>query len=226
MGTSQEIPRSLPSEADTHVQIELAEAGQHADRNSLDIQKLKSIDERVDHEVAEYAGTTRIEIDTATNSRLKRMIDRRVLSVMIVTYFLQALDKGTISFVSIMGFNDDNNLVEQQVRFTLVDYDECLMRSTDWYYLVLVVDYLYLHCNLDCRVPNQSYHPTCTHCQVSLVQYHGMGSGIGVSCGMQELRRAGSGTNYPGHVRSMYSAYFYCSEVSYQGVISSIWPSS
>lgn len=150
MGNSREISRPLQSGADTHVQIELAEAGQNVDRNSLDIQKLKSIDERVDHEVAEYAGTTRIEIDAATNNRLKRMIDRRVLSVMIVTYFLQALDKGTISFVSIMGFNDDNNLVEQQVRFTLVDFDQFLVRGTNWHYLVLVVDYLYLHCNLGC----------------------------------------------------------------------------
>ena len=45
------------------------------------------------------------------------MIDRRVSSVMIVTYFMQALDKGTISFVAIMYFNEDNNLVGQQVWF-------------------------------------------------------------------------------------------------------------
>ena len=86
--------------------------------------RLDSIDEptdkainssRIDNEVAAYAGTTRVEIDDHTNKRLKRLVDRRVLSVMIITYFLQALDKGTISFVAIMGFNEDTGLVGQQV---------------------------------------------------------------------------------------------------------------
>ncbi|BCS19943.1 uncharacterized protein APUU_20375A [Aspergillus puulaauensis] len=131
MNTSKETTNPLPLTNSSHAQVELAEAGQHVDRNSLDIQKPKAIDERVDHEVAEYAGTTRIEIDATTNNRLKRMIDRRVLSVMIVTYFLQALDKGTISFVSIMGFNEDNNLVEQQFSWL----------TTCIYIAVLVVEY-------------------------------------------------------------------------------------
>ncbi|KAF1813879.1 MFS transporter [Eremomyces bilateralis CBS 781.70] len=38
------------------------------------------------------------EISPEENKRLKRMIDRRVLPIMIFTYFLQALDKGTLSF--------------------------------------------------------------------------------------------------------------------------------
>lgn len=49
---------------------------------------------RVDKEVAKYASDTVIEISEAENKRLRRLIDRRVLSVMIFTYFLQALDKG------------------------------------------------------------------------------------------------------------------------------------
>jgi hypothetical protein len=36
---------------------------------------------------------------------------------MIFTYFLQALDKGTMSFASIMGIKKDTHLVGQQVRF-------------------------------------------------------------------------------------------------------------
>lgn len=214
MNTSKETTNPLPLANSSHAQIELAEAGQHVDRNSLDMQKLKAIDERVDHEVAEYAGTTRIEIDATTNTRLKRMIDRRVLSVMIVTYFLQALDKGTISFVSIMGFNEDNHLVEQQVTI-LADNDERLIHTTDWHHLVLVVDYLYLHRSLGSRIPNQSHHPTRSHCQVPFVQYYCMGSSIGVSCSMQELRWAGSGTDHLGYFRGMHSAYLYCPEVSH-----------
>lgn len=70
----------------------------------------------VDQEVAKYANTTRIEIDEATSSRLKTMIDRRVLVVMMVTYFTQSLDKMTISFASIMGMLEDANLSGSQVR--------------------------------------------------------------------------------------------------------------
>jgi hypothetical protein len=71
---------------------------------------------RIDPEVAKYMSTTAIEIDEATNKRLKRLIDTRVLTVMVVTYFLQALDKGTLSFSSIMHLPEDTNLEGQQVR--------------------------------------------------------------------------------------------------------------
>ena len=69
---------------------------------------------RVDPELAKYASQKAIVIDEATNARLKRMIDKRVLSIMIFTYFLQALDKGTMSFASIMGITDDAGLQGQQ----------------------------------------------------------------------------------------------------------------
>lgn len=51
--------------------------------------------DRIDKELAQYASATKIEITPEEDKRLKRMIDRRVLSIMIFTYFLQALDKGT-----------------------------------------------------------------------------------------------------------------------------------
>jgi len=69
----------------------------------------------VDKEVAEYVNETRIQIDDSTNRRLKGMIDKRILAVMIVTYFTQALDKGTMSFASIMGIIEDTNLASNQV---------------------------------------------------------------------------------------------------------------
>ena len=56
-----------------------------------------------------------MEIHPDEDKRLRRLIDRRVLIVMIFTYFLQALDKGTMSFASIMGIVDDVNLIGQQV---------------------------------------------------------------------------------------------------------------
>jgi hypothetical protein len=63
--------------------------------------------DRVDQELAKYANAVAIEISPEENARLKRLIDRRVLPVMVFTYFLQALDKGTMSFASIMGIRKD-----------------------------------------------------------------------------------------------------------------------
>jgi hypothetical protein len=58
--------------------------------------------DRVDAEVAKYANAVQIEITEEENKRLKRLIDRRVLPIMVLTYFIQALDKGTMSFTSIV----------------------------------------------------------------------------------------------------------------------------
>ena len=66
--------------------------------------------DRVDKELAKYAQATAIEISPKENKRLKRIIDKRVLTIMVFTYFLQALDKGTMSFASIMGIREDAHL--------------------------------------------------------------------------------------------------------------------
>lgn len=65
---------------------------------------------RVDKEIQTYFSRGQIEIDEATNKRRKRLIDPRILVIMVCTYFLQALDKGTISFSSILGTKQDTNL--------------------------------------------------------------------------------------------------------------------
>ncbi len=57
----------------------------------------------------------RIVISDERSAQLRCMIDKRVLAIMIATYFLQAIDKGTLSFSSIMGLNPDTGLVGQQV---------------------------------------------------------------------------------------------------------------
>ncbi|KAK1723843.1 major facilitator superfamily transporter [Colletotrichum acutatum] len=87
--------------------------------------------DKVDNEVAKYAGETIVEIDPETNKRLKRMIDKRVLSVMVFTYFMQSLDKGTMSFASIMGIIPDTGLVGQQYSWL----------TTIIYLVILCVEY-------------------------------------------------------------------------------------
>ncbi|CZR65675.1 related to allantoate permease [Phialocephala subalpina] len=85
----------------------------------------------VDSEVAKYTSDVRVHIDEATSKRLKKLIDRRVLAIMIFTYFLQALDKGTMSFASIMGIQEDTGLVGQQFSWL----------TTCIYIAVLIVEY-------------------------------------------------------------------------------------
>lgn len=68
----------------------------------------------MDSELQKYTADEAIYIDEDTSKRLKRKIDKRVLPVLIITYMCQALDKGTLSFASIMGLIEDTNLVGQQ----------------------------------------------------------------------------------------------------------------
>lgn len=76
---------------------------------SMDDEKVDHVNyDRIDDEVAKYANATSdIVITEEENRRLKRLVDKRVLPIMVFTYFLQALDKGTMSFTSIMGIRDD-----------------------------------------------------------------------------------------------------------------------
>ncbi|KAH9933637.1 MFS general substrate transporter [Epithele typhae] len=74
----------------------------------------------IDGEVADFFAAqghsvgAPVEIDEATDRRLRWMIHKRVLVVMVVTYFAQTLDKGTLNFASIMGIIEDTHLVGQQ----------------------------------------------------------------------------------------------------------------
>jgi hypothetical protein len=71
--------------------------------------------DRVDKEVAAYSNDVAVYISEEENIRLRKLVDRKVLVIMIVTYFLQAIDKGTLSFSAIMGIRTDTNLNGQQV---------------------------------------------------------------------------------------------------------------
>ncbi|KAF3401882.1 hypothetical protein F1880_009907 [Penicillium rolfsii] len=86
---------------------------------------------RVDKEVQMYANSG-VHVSEEDNKRLKKMIDRRVLVIMILTYFLQALDKGTMSFSSIMGIKTDAHLEDGQKYSWL---------TTCIYIAVLIVEY-------------------------------------------------------------------------------------
>jgi hypothetical protein len=89
----------------------------HVERTlSADMDKKDHMDyDRVDSEVAKYTSDVKVDISEEESTRLRRLIDRRILVIMIITYFLQALDKGTLSFSAIMGIRTDANLQGQEV---------------------------------------------------------------------------------------------------------------
>lgn len=55
-----------------------------------------------------------ISISTADDKRILRRIDVALLPIMLAVYFLQALDKATLSYASIFGIIDDTHLVGDQ----------------------------------------------------------------------------------------------------------------
>ncbi|KAH0587320.1 hypothetical protein H2248_006121 [Termitomyces sp. 'cryptogamus'] len=101
-----------------------ATAGRFEDGKELEVYSLGSGSTEapprgIDSEIAEFFAQTStttkaVVIDNVTNVRLRWMIHKRVLVVMVITYFAQTLDKGTINFASIMGIREDAHLVGQQ----------------------------------------------------------------------------------------------------------------
>lgn len=111
-------PKITPAETGQNEErIEYQDDKKEPERgNSVELDKSNLQDYgKVDKELAKYVAEGRIEITEQESTRLRRLIDRRVLVIMITTYFLQAIDKGTMSFASIMGIREDTNLIKQEV---------------------------------------------------------------------------------------------------------------
>lgn len=92
---------------------------------------------KIDKEVAKYSSAVRIDISPEENTRLRKLIDKRILVVMILTYFLQAIDKGTMSFSSIMGLPKDTGLLTPEGKVS----QDFSWLTTCIYITILVVEY-------------------------------------------------------------------------------------
>ncbi|KAK4050907.1 hypothetical protein OIO90_004883 [Microbotryomycetes sp. JL221] len=70
----------------------------------------------MDAEVAAVAAQDwkAVKITPEENKRLYRMVVKRVLTIMLGTYFIQGLDKSTMSFAAIMNIREDTGMVGQQ----------------------------------------------------------------------------------------------------------------
>jgi hypothetical protein len=74
----------------------------------------------IDEELRKYVvAADNVQVDEATSKRLRHMINKRVLIVMVGTYFLQSLDKNAISYAAIMGIQEDAHLVGQDVSIAI-----------------------------------------------------------------------------------------------------------
>lgn len=155
---------------------------------------------RVDKEIQAYAAHSQVEIDDATNTRLKRMIDRRILVVMICTYFLQALDKGTMSFSAIMGIKDDAHLKDGQKVWNTCEAFLSISMLNSLLPVVLLVDHVYLHRCTYRRISHQLDHPKSPTRQVPGHQHLPVGYGSGTPFSLQELHWIGHCSHPPGYL--------------------------
>lgn len=60
-----------------------------------------------------YKSMRDVELDPAEANKVKRKVDLRILSLLIVTYFFQYLDKNSINLASVYGLKTDTHLVGQ-----------------------------------------------------------------------------------------------------------------
>lgn len=139
---------------------------------------------RVDKEIAQYAGQDMIEVDEETSKRLRRMIDKRVLVIMILTYFLQALDKGTMSFSSIMGIREYAGLENGQ-KVVCPNHTHNIVAALTL--VVLLAHDLYLHRRALCRIPYQLDHPASPYREIPRREHHSLGCSSGPAQCLQGL---------------------------------------
>ncbi|KAJ3517545.1 hypothetical protein NLJ89_g435 [Agrocybe chaxingu] len=131
----------------------------------------------IDAEVADFFAQSEVSkavvIDQATNVRLRWMIHKRVLTVMVITYFTQALDKGTINFASIMGIREDTNLVGQEYAWLTT----CGLWSS-----LLIASMANPRLEPCVGVPNQPSSTTLSNSQVLVLQPSIMAWGVVLAC--------------------------------------------
>ncbi|WWD20485.1 hypothetical protein CI109_104961 [Kwoniella shandongensis] len=93
------------------------EKGHDAFIEDVELNKKDLVEQVEDNEAAPYIDHT-IVIDEAENKRLKRMIDLRILPLLCLAYFAQAMDKGATSPISIMGWLEDVGATGQDYALT------------------------------------------------------------------------------------------------------------
>ena len=77
-----------------------------------------------------------VEVDLPQNKRVLRKVDSRILPVLMITYFLQYLDKNCINIASVYGLKTDNHLKGQEYSWLSISLRSCV-DSSDYLHLQL-----------------------------------------------------------------------------------------
>ena len=83
----------------------------HSASSTAAAQKILAHSHDADEAMKAFVNGEVVEIDHATNKRLLRIIDFRMMPLMCVIYGMNYLDKTTLSYASIMGIKTDIHLV-------------------------------------------------------------------------------------------------------------------
>lgn len=149
----------------------------------------------IDAEVADFFGdknAPRIVMSEEENVRVRWLVHKRVLTVLVITYFAQALDKGCVPRLLFFAFHGCYHLRTTSHAHVPQDYKLCQHYGiTRGHGLegtrVCVAHHLRLHRHLGLGVPHQSPHSTVTHRQIPLLQHHCLGRCTRWNSALQEL---------------------------------------
>lgn len=73
-----------------------------------------------------YKATKDDELDPIEAKKVLRKVDIRILSLLMVTYFLQYLDKNCVNIASVYGLKKDTHLVGQD--YSWLSQSQCLLK--------------------------------------------------------------------------------------------------
>ncbi|CAE6444321.1 unnamed protein product [Rhizoctonia solani] len=93
---------------------------------------------------------TPVEISPEQDAAVLRKVDRWLVPVMLMVYFLQQLDKSSLSYTSVFGIVSDTNLVGSQYSWlgSIVYVAQLIWQPVSSYFLVKLPVGKYLFCNV------------------------------------------------------------------------------
>ena len=176
---------------------------------TITVESLKDADEALNFlenhpravEIAEE-GNAILE-DPVQLKKLVRKIDLTIAPLLAAVYFLQFLDKTTLSYTAVMGIREDTHLKGQ-------DYSDLSML----FYIGMQASrlrdsiqerMLIIRCRLPCSRISHSI-PRAAHLKIRSVsgyQYHDLGSNLGLPWCMHNFRWALNRSNFAWHLREL-----------------------
>ncbi|TLD14185.1 uncharacterized protein PgNI_04431 [Pyricularia grisea] len=96
----------------SHIDVNKAPSAHH-EENNASISKNRPVSRGVDT-AAQMIGDRQVVVTDEDNKRIRRLTDKRILTILIWIYFLQILDKSVLGYGAIFGMREDCNLTGDQ----------------------------------------------------------------------------------------------------------------